>query len=144
MRRTYLAVFVHLVWTTWDRLPLISKDCARQIYRAIGAKCRELRAAPVAIGGVEDHVHLLVELPATVSLAELVGQVKGASAHLVTHQLTPGEFFKWQGAYAAFSVSPTAVTRVRDYIVSQREHHATGSTLAEWEPPQMVTGDPVD
>jgi REP element-mobilizing transposase RayT len=144
MRRTYLAVFIHLVWTTWDRLPLINADYERPIYRAIGAKCRKLRAAPVAIGGVEDHGHLLVELPATVSLAELVGQVKGASAHLVTHRLTPGEFFKWQGAYAAFSVSPTAVTRVHDYIAAQREHHSMGSILTEWEPPPVSTGDPED
>ena len=134
MRRNYLAVFVHLIWATWDRLPLLTDDVTRDIHRVISAKCAELGATVVAIGGVEDHLHLLVEFPATVTIADLVGQVKGASAHLVTHQLAPGQFFKWQGAYAAFSVSPGAVTRVRDYIVHQREHHAIGTLRAEWEP----------
>ena len=134
MRRTYLAVFIHLVWMTWDRLPLLTGDHRRAVYRAIKAKCVELGAAPVAIGGTEDHVHLLVGYPATVTIAELVGQVKGASAHLATHQLAPGQFFKWQGAYAAFSVSPGAVTQVHDYIARQREHHAAGTLAAEWEP----------
>ena len=134
MRRNYLAVFVHLVWATWDRLPLLTDDLTQDIHRVISAKCEELGAVVVAIGGVEDHLHLLVELPATVTIADLVGQVKGVSAHLVTHQLAPGQFFKWQGAYAAFSVSPGAVTRVRAYIVHQREHHTVGTLRAEWEP----------
>ena len=134
MRRNYLAVFVHLVWATWDRLPLLTDDLTRDIHRVISAKCEELGAVVVAIGGVEDHLHLLVEFPATVTIASLVGQVKGVSAHLVTHQFAPGQFFKWQGAYAAFTVSPDAVTRVRDYIIHQREHHAMGILRAEWEP----------
>ena len=134
MRRNYLAVFVHLVWTTWDRLPLLTEELTREVQRVISAKCAELGATVVAIGGVEDHVHLPVEFPATVTIAEFVGQVKGASSHLVTHQLAPGQFFKWQGAYAAFSVSPDAVNRVRDYIVHQREHHAEGALRSDWEP----------
>ena len=134
MRRTRLAVFIHVVWATWDRLPLLTDDLVREVHRAIGAKCVELGAPPIAIGGVEDHVHLLVPLPATLPIADLVGQVKGASAHLVNHRLAPGMSFKWQGAYAAFSVCPNAVPRVSDYVARQREHHAAGSLVTGWEP----------
>ena len=133
MRRNRVAVFLHFDWATWDRLPLLTDDLARDVYRAIGAKCEELGAQVIAVGGVEDHVHLLVGFPSTVSIADLVGQAKGASAHLVTHQLAPGDFFKWQGAYAVYSIYHTAVPRVADYIARQREHHLTGSLIAEWE-----------
>jgi REP element-mobilizing transposase RayT len=133
MRRTKVAMFVHLIWGTWDRLPLLTDEIVRDVYRGIRAKCAEFGATIVALGGVEDHVHLVIELPATVALADLVGQVKGASAHLATHRLMPGEFFKWQGSYAAYSVSPNAVPRVADYIARQREHHAAGSTIPDWE-----------
>lgn len=133
MRRAKNGVFVHLVWATWDRLPLLVSDVERAVHRAISVECSRMRAEVVAIGGVEDHVHLLVCLPATLPFAKLVQQIKGASAHLVTHSVAPDQFFKWQGAYGAFSVSPHDVDTVCEYIRHQREHHATGSLVADWE-----------
>ncbi len=102
--------------------------------RALGAECARLNAEVLAIGGVEDHVHLLLRLPATLSLSELLKQLKGTSAHLVTHQLAPGAFFKWQGGYAAFSVSPRHLRQVADYIANQRHHHRTDTLLPALEP----------
>ena len=66
MRRARVAVYVHLVWATWDRQPLLQGDLQRRVHRAIAAKCEELGAEVVALGGVEDHVHLLIGLPATI------------------------------------------------------------------------------
>ena len=134
MRQTRVAVFVHLVWATWDRLPLVSDAISGSVYRTIGASCARCGAEIVALGGTEDHVHLLVRLPATLTVAELVKAVKGSSAHLVTHDLKPGDFFKWQGSYGAFSVSPDHVATVNDYIARQAEHHAGGTVVVEWEP----------
>ncbi|HET8626155.1 MAG TPA: transposase [Thermomicrobiales bacterium] len=93
MRKTLLAVYVHLVWGTWDRLPLLTEEIEGRVYRAVGAKAVDLGAAPVAIGGTDDHVHLLVRRPATLAIADLVQGVKGTSAHLVNHQLPPGGAF---------------------------------------------------
>ena len=134
MHRTQVAVFVHVTWGTWDRLPLLTEQVERAVHRALSDRCEELGAQVVAIGGVDDHIHLLVRLPASISLAELMRLIKGASAHLVTHQIAPGEFFKWQGGYGAFSVSLRHLDRVRDYIARQREHHAIGSLLPQFEP----------
>ena len=143
MRRSGIAVYVHLIWATWDRLPLLKQDVERAIHRSIAATCRDLRAELVAVGGVEDHVHLLVGLPATVSIAELVGKVKGASSHLATHRLlSNGEFFKWQGAYGAVSISPRHLSKVADYIARQREHHAANSLLAGLELPPLPSPHP--
>ena len=135
MRESQVAVFIHLVWATWDRVPLLTAALQRPVYRAIGAICGECGAEVIAVGGVEDHVHLLIRLPATLTVAELAKHVKGASAHLVTHQLAPNSFFKWQGSYGAFSVSPHDLPTVGDYIARQAEHHAAGVILPEWELP---------
>ncbi|HEU5370024.1 MAG TPA: IS200/IS605 family transposase [Ktedonobacterales bacterium] len=136
MRRAGVALYAHLVWATWDRLPLLQGETARQVYRAIGAKCDELGVEIVALGGIEDHVHLLASMPATLSVADLVKHVKGASSHLIASQRRDeiDGFFKWQGAYGACTVSPSALGEVARYITNQRAHHAAGSLLAELEP----------
>jgi putative transposase len=123
MRRSYTELYVHLIWATWDRLPLLPAELKPAVYGCIQAECSTLGAEVVAIGGMEDHVHLLVKLPTTISVASLVKQVKGASSHLVTHKLAREDGFRWQGAYGAFSISASHVPRIRDYILHQEEHH---------------------
>ena len=131
--RTHLAVYLHLVWCTWDRLPLLNGEFAHDLYRAIGAECAAIESKLIAIGGVEDHVHVLTSLPATISVADLVQRLKGSSAHLATHQLVPDQFFKWQAGYGAVTVSPRHLDQVSKYIADQREHHANNSLNASLE-----------
>jgi len=107
-------------------MPLIDSEMESPLYAAIAAKCRKLGAEPLAIGGLSDHVHLLVRFPGSLALAKLVQEVKGASSHLVTHQLRPREFFKWQGGYGAFTVSKDSVARVAAYVHAQKTHHSEG------------------
>ncbi len=142
MYQMQTALYVHLVWATWDRQPLLGDELRRRVYHAIGAKCQELGVQLLAIGGVEDHVHLLVCIPAALSVADLIRQVKGTSSHLATHQLAPGQFFKWQGAYGACSVSPRHLPQVCDYIARQQDHHAAGTlhpALKQQPPPPAAT-----
>jgi REP element-mobilizing transposase RayT len=133
MRAPYTQLYLHLVWATWDRLPLITEEIEPRLYAAIAAKCRELKCVPLAIGGTEDHVHLLVRLHTTVAVARLAQGVKGSSSHLVTHEIMPGEFFKWQGAYGAFTLRKEDVPAVEKYIERQKEHHAAGDLWEDWE-----------
>ena len=134
MRAPFTQLYLHLVWATWDRLPLITSEVEVRLYAAIAAKCRELKCYPLAIGGVADHVHLLARLHATVAVATLAKEVKGSTSHLVTHEITPTQPFKWQGAYGAFTLRKEDVPLVKAYIEMQRHHHAGGtSLLAEWE-----------
>jgi putative transposase len=135
MYGTRSELYVHLVWATWNRLPLLTAELRGPVYRCILAECRELRVEPIAVGGVEDHVHLLVRVPTTVSVAQLVKKVKGVSSHLVTHQLLEGSAFKWQGGYGAFSVSRRNVTLVREYILNQEAHHSERTFIEAYEPP---------
>lgn len=89
----------------------------------------------IAVGGVVDHVHLLVGFPPTLTLSELLKQVKGSSSHLITREIKPGEFFKWQGAYGAFTVSHHDRSQIADYITNQAIHHQQQSTVDAWECP---------
>jgi len=133
MRTPYTQLYVHLTWSTWDRLPLITKIIQSRLYASIANKCRQLKCKPLAIGGTEDHVHLLVRLHPTVAIAILVKEVKGTSSHLVTHELTPGEFFKWQGGYGAFTIHKEDVSRLKAYIENQELHHSEGALHVHWE-----------
>jgi REP element-mobilizing transposase RayT len=123
VREPYTQLYIHLVWATWNRFPLITSELRSGIYAGIQAKCRKLRVEVVAIGGMEDHVHLLARIPTTISIALLAQHVKGSSSHLATHRLGREDDFKWQGAYGAFSVSKSEVPRIRDYVLNQERHH---------------------
>lgn len=133
MRKPFTQLFCHLVWGTWDRLPLITPAIEPRLYGAIQRKVRELRGVPIAVGGVEDHVHCLCSFHPTVAIAYLVQQIKGASSHLMTHEVIGLNEFKWQGAYGAFTVGADALPAVRAYILGQKEHHRSGDLWQEWE-----------
>ncbi len=88
----------------------------------------------LALGGVEDHVHILVRLPGTVAVASLVKQLKGASSHLMNHAVENPAGFRWRSGYGAFSVSRRVLPQVRDYILRQEEHHRLGRVHPHFEP----------
>ncbi len=133
MGDSLVKVYIHCVWGTWDRLPLINNDNEKQIYNSIMDKCKEHNCEVIALGGIADHVHILVRLAPTVTISSLIKEIKGATSHLVTHTVNPGEFFKWQGSYATFSVNEKDVPRVKAYILHQKEHHAENTQEASLE-----------
>jgi putative transposase len=135
MRSTFTQLYVHCVWATWDRLPLITPAIQPVLYAAIGQSCQQLNGTVLALGGIEDHVHLLVSIPPTLCVSALVKAAKGSSSHLITHEIESSKFFKWQGSYGAFTVSKTDVETVVEYINNQNKHHQTKSTIPLWELP---------
>ena len=133
MHEPYTQLYLHLVWATWDRQPIVQAAWRAGISACIQAECDELKVAVLAQYAMPDHVHLLVRFPATASVADIVKRVKGGSSNLVTHRIAPGEWFKWQGSYGAFSVSKSDVPRVRHYIQGQEEHHRERPFSVEWD-----------
>jgi REP element-mobilizing transposase RayT len=133
MRAPFTQLYLHLVWATWDRLPLITQENESPLYAVILDQCASLKCTVIAIGGVADHVHLLLRHPPSLSTAEIIKEIKGSSSHFMTHKIMPGEFFKWQGAYGAFSVSKRDVAGIQEYIERQKEHHALNTMNREWE-----------
>jgi REP element-mobilizing transposase RayT len=126
-------VYLHIVWATWDRAPLLTPEVRPRVYLCMREEAARLKSEIIEIGGIEDHVHVLLRLPATVSIATLVKQLKGSSSHLANHEVLP-RGFKWQGGYSASSVSRRAVPRVREYLRRQEEHHRDGTTYPDAEP----------
>lgn len=133
MRRAYLKVYIHFVWATWDRYPILTSDIRDRVFRAVLSKCDELGCRAEAIGGVEDHMHLLVKMPSTISIAELVKGLKGSTSHLTSHTIAPGQFFKWQGSYGAISVSPDDLADAINYVRNQDRHHAADDLMDFYE-----------
>jgi putative transposase len=135
MSNSHVEQYTHFVWGTWSREPLITAEIEKVIYDAIRAKCHELKCQVRAIGGTEDHIHVLVRMPATIDVMRLAHGMKGASSHLIRQTVAPQANFRWQGAYAMFSVCPNVVPCVCDYIEHQKEHHAHNRIRPEWEQP---------
>ena len=141
MRAPYTQLYLHCVWAIWDRLPLLTPEVEEVLLAAIHAKCRDLECELQALGGMPDHLHLLVRFPTTLSVADLVKGVKGSSSHLLTQHVAKGTFFKWQGGYGAFTVSPDIIPTIRSYIHNQKRHHAEKNLWADWEQ-TMQSEDP--
>ncbi len=133
MRRNKLALYLHLVWATWDRLPLITPEIERRLHRNIESEARKIGGTVLVLNGTSDHVHLVVSFPTTVTIANLVKQVKGVSSHFVNETLRPEAQFKWQGGYGAFTVSRWDLPKIIRYVKRQKEHHEADDLWLELE-----------
>ncbi len=133
MRGSLIELYVHLVWGTWNRCACITPDIEETVYSAIVAKCTEHRCAVLAIGGTFDHVHVLVRAAAKLDIPAMVRDAKGMSSHLISSQIKPETFFRWQGGYGAFSVDSRSIDRVIAYIKNKKMHHADRTESAYLE-----------
>jgi REP element-mobilizing transposase RayT len=125
MQRSKIVVPVHLVWATYQRLPLIRVEWKEELYAQIQIELTKLRVDSLAIGGVADHIHLAIRLPATRTVAEIMKQLKGASSHFLGEKLRAEDgFFKWQEGYGAFGFHVGLTSRIISYIENQETHHA--------------------
>jgi len=135
MRSPFTQLYLHFVWAAWDRAPLLAEPVRGEVYDLIQHECMRLKADALAIGGIEDHVHLLVRVPATIAPSELVKHVKGSSAHALNHATGMHRIFRWQGGYGVFSVSKRHIPLITEYILRQEEHHRDQRTWPLLEPP---------
>ena len=132
-RGSRVELYVHLVWGTFQRRPMIPAEIEPALFRVVAAKSLELGCAPCAVGGTEDHLHLLARLHPSMPIARLVAEVKGVSSHLVSHRLVPGSVFRWQSGYGAFTISTDDVAAVERYVISQKQHHNNRALMPELE-----------
>ncbi len=124
MSSTYLSLHYHLVFSTKARTPVIAPPWRLRLHDYIGGAIHGLGGFPEEVGGVADHVHLLIGLKATHCLADVMRELKKTSSIWV-HKEIGSQTFAWQEGYAAFTVSATARAAVRKYIAGQEEHHRT-------------------
>ena len=123
-RHSKVQLLVHFVWSTTQRMPWISEDQEPRLHAYIVGICQKLGCSVAAVGGTDDHVHLLIYLNHEITIAELMNRVKGASSHFAKTVLEISDF-EWQRGYAVFGVSPHDKAMVINYILQQRARHAT-------------------
>lgn len=122
MIHTYVCCRVHVIFSTKGRVRSIPDEIQPRLWSYMAGICRNLNSKVLAVGGFDDHAHLLVGLPATLTIAELVQKVKANSSRWM-HAEALRKSFQWQEGYSAFSVSASHVDRTVEYIRRQPEHH---------------------
>jgi len=123
MAHSFSTLLVHAIFSTKDRTPLLTPGLRQRLFPYMGGIIRELKGAALLINGIEDHVHVLTSLPATLALSDLMKELKGISSGWVNDTMGLPQPFGWQTGYAAFSVSQSLAETVRSYIARQEEHH---------------------
>ena len=119
---TFFSLNCHVIFSTKYRKPWIRDSWIHRLHEYLGGTVRGLDALPLSVGGVADHVHLLLGLKTTHRLSDLMCELKKHSSAWV-HETVNEKGFQWQEGYAAFTVSPTSCERVSRYIGRQAEHH---------------------
>ena len=119
---TYASLHYHITFSTKHRAPLIDQSWEKRLHEYLGGIVKRLDGFPQGIGGIEDHVHLLVGLKTTHRISDFMRELKKSASERV-HTTVGMPEFKWQEGYGIFSVSATARTKVKAYIANQREHH---------------------
>ena len=123
MPQSLSAVYIHLVFSTKERQPFLRGEDIRQaLHSQIGEISKRLDCPPIVTGGIADHIHLLARFGRTITQAEWVKEVKRVSNLWLKKEHLISEF-EWQGGYADFSVSPSSLERVKQYIINQQHHH---------------------
>jgi REP element-mobilizing transposase RayT len=124
MASTFSNLLYHLVFATKNRLPLIQENLRDDLYGYMGGILRGEGGVLLEIGGMPDHVHLLIKLRTDVAVSTVVQKVKAKSSKRTNEREVSPERFEWQEGYGIFSVSESLASRVRRYIRGQQEHHA--------------------
>lgn len=133
MPHSYSKIWIHTIWSTHERLPLISSKIESELFQFISQQLIEQGCPVRIVNGSTDHVHCLFLLNLQKSVSELVKQVKGSSSHFINQSNLIAEKFAWQMGYSAFSVSESGVEKVFEYIKKQKEHHRKVTFQQEYE-----------
>ena len=131
MANTYTSLHYHIAFSTKNRQPFLDEQIRERLFAHLGGIARENAMNTLEIGGVADHLHLLLSIHASLPLSKAIQLVKGGSSHWLKATFPKMIDFAWQDGYAAFTVSWSQLDDVRAYIRSQPEHHRTKTFVEE-------------
>jgi REP element-mobilizing transposase RayT len=120
---SYVSSYFHCVFSTKERRPSIKPELRDRLWPFLGGIARQNKMKAIEIGGVEDHVHILLSLPSTMAISKALQLIKGGSSKWIHETFPEQRLFAWQEEYGAFSVSVSQLDRTIEYIKGQREHH---------------------
>ncbi|MCM4158750.1 IS200/IS605 family transposase [Antarcticibacterium flavum] len=123
MGQSLVKNYVHLIFSTKNRNPLIHPPVEGELYNYLGGICNQLECQAVQVGGYLDHVHILCMLSKKITLMKLIEELKSHSSKWIKTKGVGYQNFYWQSGYGAFSVSPSEIDKIITYITNQHEHH---------------------
>jgi putative transposase len=122
MANTFTSLHYHLVFSAKNRPPWLAADSQQRIWEYLGGIARDYHKA-LQVGGIEDHVHIVLGAPPTMAVSKAAQLLKGGSCKWLHDHFPALAGFAWQDGYGAFSVSKSQVPEVVEYVANQREHH---------------------
>jgi putative transposase len=125
----YCRLFYHLIWSTKNRLPLLTPQIEPVIHNFLRAKAVDLGATVFALNGVEDHVHLVISIPPKIAVAKFIGQVKAVASTKFNKSTPDCPPFFWQDEYGAFTFDAKRLPNYVAYVNRQKEHHRQGDII---------------
>lgn len=133
MPQSLSAVYLHLVFSTKARSPFLDdRELRSEVHAYLSGISKKLECPTILTGGVADHVHLLARQSRTISQADWVKELKRASSLWIKERHPGFKEFAWQAGYGVFSVSPSNLEKVTEYIAKQEEHHQVKSFQDEF------------
>ena len=128
----YIKIWIHLVWTTKDRQPLLLKEIRQTVFEHIRNNAKSKDIYIDFINGHAEHVHCLISLKSNQNIDKILMLLKGESSFWINRNNLTQTKFEWQDEYFAVSVSESVVNKVRDYIKNQEVHHQKKSFMEEY------------
>lgn len=132
MAHTFNSQLMHCVFSTKERRALITPELQERLWPYFGGIAREHKMVALCVGGIEDHFHILLSLPTTISISKAMQLIKGGSSKWIHDTFLEHKLFSWQEGYGAFSIGIGDVDRTVSYIENQAEHHAKRDFKAEF------------
>jgi REP element-mobilizing transposase RayT len=123
MPQSLSKVYVHLTFSTKNRSPFIDDEIKNDLWEYLGGICRGLECNPIRVGGHNDHVHICCLLSKQITQIKFIEEVKKQSSKWVKTKGERYSKFYWQDGYGIFSVNPSEIDVVVEYIKKQAEHH---------------------
>jgi REP-associated tyrosine transposase len=132
MAHTFYSLNVHCIFSTKERVPMLSPEVRERLWPYLGGIAKQNGVKPACIGGVADHVHLLLSLPTTIATAKIIQLIKAGWSAWIHDTFKDLRNFAWQDGCGAFSVSVSHMSETVDYIKNQAEHHRTRTFQEEY------------
>jgi putative transposase len=123
MANTFSHIYYHLVFSTKNREAWITPAIEHRVWAYIGGIARKHNMTALQVGGIDEHIHLLLSAPPTISASKIAQIIKGDSSYWIRREFPSMKQFAWQDGYGMFSVSRSDAARIIEYIKNQRRHH---------------------
>jgi REP-associated tyrosine transposase len=138
-KNVYSEINLHITWHTKNNNPVIKDNIENRLHHFLENKIRKEKEVIFhAIGGIEDHIHLVVSIPPTLRISDWIGQLKGGSSFYINHEIVNRKLLDWQEGYGVVSFGTRDLEWVIQYVRNQKQHHAKGTTQERLE---RITSD---